>query len=1096
MSVSMKEFLIALFPNIVSTLIFETSSKAYSHICSKRPLEKRIKNAFTRAIKRFYANPEQCGKESERKYEDYKQKFLQTYVSEASFYNDVQYKKLYELFEEEVSNDFILRTWALWQNAKYSKGKLDQIFETCKDVQHSLDGIKANQQAEHYLLEKMYNAISGPSGNAVTRRILPSLEESVKALKLSEAHKLLNDIRTELSSTPNIDFELMSEIDFLMGQCSRYVDKKAAITEYNLAYDEMLKSSSNNVRVIEGRIIALLLEGEKDEEVDAICKKSPFCESGSIWISIRDFLKTNNYEILLVLPEDVRNLVIANLLVLGTKIDLSQCYSLRDFKYDIPCEFTMDTIPLWVLFLTVSTARYHNYVGYDFSGLRQAPEIVHELKNVTEKYIEFSKTTELKGLMPDVKYMNIAMTYEIEKRPELLAEYEHCTYDSRNHEIYELFHASILSSLGKVDEAGAALDNCKGEDRTIVSDIAKCTLGAMSSKKEFAIQAFSNIAEKQYAMDTVSIVAPLICLVNWNDNLKSFIPEIQFEEETDKDLFVSASKCLELKDGNVSALIRHYPERPEQIKCLIAKCCQLSGVTKEGVSLLQEDIDTKAKSLFNAKYLELLASDPQYAVDEFRFLKELRANNCTCPEFLNREYILALNCSDYDDALLTANELRKMFPDNSRVYLSYLNVLAIKGDSESISSEMPVIKATLFKEDELDAVISILERFQYGADAVDMMYEIVQKHPSVKWKNFYCCHTYATRLGGIVNNDIPTVQRDSYVCVQIGSKGTSRWVDMSAEHEQYQFLLGASRSKFDAVINGKSETVEVKLIKSKYFKLQHEILQEVHDGVQGYSMKMFNADEMIKSKNPLEWLAEKVGHTEEDRKKEADNLREYKRGTLSIIPLLRQNDVASDYYNKIFGQFEILNHVNAFYKILLRDASIELCNQNFVLDITTVLLCYEFSRRFQYRLPFKPIVPKGLRDWIQYNKTIQECNLPSFIETEASDRTEMHNGYNHFAQRLGEIVNWIDTECNVIIAEKKLMIAPNLTNESFFSIEVESILLAYEENTFLLTEDWGLLHMIKGLRAINTHTVFSHLDPQNAAMISGFLKECHFKEIA
>lgn len=133
--VPLLSFLTPIFQGLVTSALFESVKGAISLLRNKVTLEQRYKNAFEKAICRYYAEPKYPARLIRRDYP----KYLESLKKDLSDVNDLRlengvYKKLLEYFKEEVCKDLILYAWVNYQLHVTSSEKLDQM----QDEQHRL----------------------------------------------------------------------------------------------------------------------------------------------------------------------------------------------------------------------------------------------------------------------------------------------------------------------------------------------------------------------------------------------------------------------------------------------------------------------------------------------------------------------------------------------------------------------------------------------------------------------------------------------------------------------------------------------------------------------------------------------------------------------------------------------------------------------------------------------------------------------------------------------------------------------------------------------------------------------------------------------
>lgn len=100
MLTSLALFLTPVLQSLIATAVFESGKAGVSFLADKKSMEKRYKNAFEKAVCRFYADPEYAGNEARRNYDHYLKALKNDFKIEEDFKPEKgQYKQLLEFFE-------------------------------------------------------------------------------------------------------------------------------------------------------------------------------------------------------------------------------------------------------------------------------------------------------------------------------------------------------------------------------------------------------------------------------------------------------------------------------------------------------------------------------------------------------------------------------------------------------------------------------------------------------------------------------------------------------------------------------------------------------------------------------------------------------------------------------------------------------------------------------------------------------------------------------------------------------------------------------------------------------------------------------------
>lgn len=99
MGFSLGVFLLPVFQSLIAAAVFVSGKYGVSFLADKKSMEKRYKEAFERAISRFYADPDYAGNEARRSYDQYLIALKEDFKAVQDFNPQKgEYKKLLELF--------------------------------------------------------------------------------------------------------------------------------------------------------------------------------------------------------------------------------------------------------------------------------------------------------------------------------------------------------------------------------------------------------------------------------------------------------------------------------------------------------------------------------------------------------------------------------------------------------------------------------------------------------------------------------------------------------------------------------------------------------------------------------------------------------------------------------------------------------------------------------------------------------------------------------------------------------------------------------------------------------------------------------------
>lgn len=110
--------------------------------------KKRYKDAFEKAVSRFYADSEYAGREARRNYDHYLKALRNDFKKEEDFKPEKgQYKQLLEFFEEEVCNDKRLWFWSIFKMLRTSVSVIEEIKSGLQKIIEELISVRKDNQS-------------------------------------------------------------------------------------------------------------------------------------------------------------------------------------------------------------------------------------------------------------------------------------------------------------------------------------------------------------------------------------------------------------------------------------------------------------------------------------------------------------------------------------------------------------------------------------------------------------------------------------------------------------------------------------------------------------------------------------------------------------------------------------------------------------------------------------------------------------------------------------------------------------------------------------------------------------------------------------
>lgn len=154
------DFLTPIYYSLLASAIYDAgigAIRAYAIV--NRTMTKRYEKAFEKALCRFYADPKYAGNEARQHYEEYLEMLQDVSRQDDLLSSSNQvYKKMLDLFEEEVSKDWILQCYTIYKRISTTQRKIQEINERIKECIGIVQSNHEESKREH---EKISEEING-----------------------------------------------------------------------------------------------------------------------------------------------------------------------------------------------------------------------------------------------------------------------------------------------------------------------------------------------------------------------------------------------------------------------------------------------------------------------------------------------------------------------------------------------------------------------------------------------------------------------------------------------------------------------------------------------------------------------------------------------------------------------------------------------------------------------------------------------------------------------------------------------------------------------------------------------------------------------
>lgn len=894
------------------------------------------------------------------------------------------------------------------------------------------------------------------------RKAAADLQPLIENLHVKTAHEILSNLRKDIKGE---DRKTLARIDYYRGCCSRYVNKESCISEYDLAFQEMVDNSTYNGGVydpdiVAGKVYVYCIKKEKDKCIQMAAKLKQI-DRKNIWAWVPDLLFSENLEIAFnSLPEDIdRIAVLANSTQIGNN-EKSLGVNIQTYEVQTLKSLTLENISLWLFNLSVLTNRYiPEWNAEGFMGDVAAGPACIEFNKLSSEFLTLVGKTELGDISPNVRLFNIITSYRIKKDVELLKKLHDCKSLKPFVVFKQLSYALFLAREEQYDEAKAYLN-----EPEILTDCGiynlRFYLSVASADRDYALETLKLLVEKNVEMPGQMLVFLLVALLDHYDYLKEYADKVYVTGETNAKAYREILNSLRRDAVDVDFLIENelhivFPMRP-----FVAVALNAAGKTQEALDLSESCLRDGCVDVSSSIYFSLLKQTRSYMRLD-TFLRKMRecgfAEN---PTWLVEEYLLAQKEDDFNRMLEIAKALHRLDPNNSSYFVCLLLMQYQNGHFNKVKEMSKQLGGYKIREQEVDQVFNVLLLSDLVDEAVEFLYDSIRSLPfSEKLNLLFHEACMNPKAGAVIRKEYETVEYGLYVAYKHNGALLS---DFIVEGQRTTCMIGKKVGDIVSAKDrmGKEETFEIVSIHNKFYKLLEDVYKDIHENKYQTAFS-FTIDD-LEPENLLGSLAKAAGHDERWLAAHNQMLDDYRNGKTTIINFFNGHEVVAEFYNHLFGDFKVYSVQIADFNMLYKQRGVDVEKLEFVLDLPTVIILYELHLKYGFDYPFPMIVSRGVVNLIEDSIARETHAMPAGIYQKVADMLApitIKNGETWYLTRLQGLLKWIKEKTKVEVAHEMVELdTDTIFNKSrYLTLVFQSILLARQENRAFVSEDLAMI---------------------------------------
>ena len=936
---------------------------------------------------------------------------------------------------------------------------------------------------------------AGDNPNVTIREIAGQLKGLITSLHIKTAHEVLLKLRSDI---PASDQYTLSVVDYALGCCSRYVNKDSCLAEFSKAYTEMIGAERRDADIIGAKLYCLCLESNKIE-AQRMANGLKELDRTNIWAWIPELVLADDVEEAYnKLPKDVKSNpeVLANACMMR-KQQTSLCVDIATYQVDGPEKLEYENIPLWVFNLSVLINRYIREWNADaFTGNTPAGPYCKELYEYSAKYLSLLEKTELGELSPDIALFNCITGYKVNKTAVVLDKLKDCKASAQFLPIQQLSYVLFLSKEGKFEEAKQYLNGNGISDDASVYNV-RFYLSVATSDVEYAKSALDALIEKNVEMPGIMLVFLMMAIKDHPDELIEKATRVKVSGVIDARVYQELCHSFCNKETDIEYLQKHQNEVALGLKPFIAIAMFDAGCKDEALDLSESCVKDGYVDFCSHIYFDLLKRAKAYSRLDAYLRKVREGGFKENPYWLREEYALAGKEEDFPRMLAIAEDLYELDRKNASYFTIFISMQCQNGHFNKVVELSKHIGEYTFTPNSVSQLFNVLLLSDLVEESVEFLFQYIRSNePNEQLSLLFHSACMNPKTSLVIRKEYDVVEEGLYVYYNHNGERRS---DIIVKGQRTDCMIGKKKGVTVVVKDrmGRDESFEVLVIYNKYTQLLEEIYKEIHENKYQTAFS-FTIDDLTTSGNGniLEGMAKAVGHDEEWQAAHKATLEDYKQGKQTISALFPGDEYIAELYNHLFGPFKVYNIPRNDFEDLYEKRGVAMDEQEYVLDLSALILLYEIHLKFGVDYTVRFVVPQGIIHLIDATMAKEEFAMPAGIYQSVTDKLAVIEGQDvsWLKARLKGMKSWIEETMTVEVAHE--MIDVEMGDDSIFeksrylALEYQSAALTMRGNRVFVSEDIAITAAFgKGFPVADVNVLIAHYLKEKYEDISHFFVE-------
>ena len=1091
---SMETILIGIFSSLVASVIYGSATGIWKLIQRNKSLEEQLKDAFAKAVRAYFSHDELQQNRviglNTAQYLELLQKELQGKPIDLE---SEKYKQLYEYFIEEVIKNPTLADYVEIKKLDITQELINQNTLELKDifVNYAVQIIDQNKIILQNQ-EKMMKMLSERSNSSSIRSVVETCRKSIKKLKIETAYNLLEQIENDLNNESNHDAILHAAVHCSMGMCARYILSKSKTTHFETAYHLIHEQTITDFDLYERILEGMIYESCKkkhQEEAQKYAEELKAIAPDNYWVYVPDLMVADElnakYD---AIPESVHKFqALTTAVMMGCKAhDYQLGVDLKSYTYQGLTDLTYDNFPIWIFDMSIAMTRFVQ----QFVVRPKAEELwnkeAKDLYNLTHTYLKLLDRTEMSNLLPDTVFIENLTGYIKDQDPHRLEVMEQEKEKAQFKEFFYLGYAMMLMDANRYPEA---LELLKSYGEGLLSSILnmRLTIASIMNAEDEMVATIEEAANQKLNLPDHILPNFIRIFDEYFPKVEQYADAMVISNPHSKFLF---DQFIKFKRGGEVDIKRLQEEEPNISIYLYS---YLSMIYREkigldaAIELIKKSINPYEVDIRITLLAKYFKQDKRYAVELYHFLKHQREIGATNILLLQEELICANRAMDYEAVCEITEQLMQSIPNHPRLISMRINALYETGRIGEVIDMKPQVGAMPLEDAaSIIRIANVYENIHENQFALDLLYRAILITRDQDVRDAYMVLSLNPYVAKLIYSPKDRVERNDVVTIDDGV--AERMVEVESG-SVYVDLIG--RRVGDRLTIRESEVahVTIKAIHNKYYGMNREVHASV-ESQKSKNIKSITIGNIENNPNPLEELHKRIGAPIAVERTYQENLELYHKGEMPMYEFVQGGDV-SGMLNLLFDpSFTVYNVSPTTYIDVQKE---ELEGIPLVLDLSSLIMLSELSRRYGMRWEQKFYIPNSVRMILRHAMANEECGKFNHFHEESQRNMTLEiidEKQSVLWNLIKSMLNWMDANCEVIVVEEKLFYNYSEKASLLAISEADSVLLAMRGG-LLLSEDFGWQEKNANLCPIlNVPNWLALKGDEQAEEVFQWMKEC------